>query len=135
MSKTLGFYTAVLDDRVDFANQERFPTADEVHVISSYDGVGNEVPIPKNSYIVIVTRSHALDKVVLTQALHTHAKYIGMIGSKNKKNHIYGELLSEGFAQETLDEVHCPIGVAINAHTPEEIAISIVAELTQVKRS
>jgi len=55
--------------------------------------------------------------------------------SKNKKNHIYGELLHEGFSQKDLDEVHCPIGVAINAQTPEEIAISIVAELTQVKRS
>ncbi len=135
LSKTLGFYTAVLDDREDFANKERFQTADEVRVISSYEGLAQEVSIPKNSYIVIVTRSHSLDKVVLTQALQTRAKYIGMIGSKNKKNHIYGELLHEGFSQKDLDEVHCPIGVAINAQTPEEIAISIVAELTQVKRS
>ncbi|NCC11421.1 MAG: molybdenum dehydrogenase, partial [Bacteroidia bacterium] len=60
---------------------------------------------------------------------------IGMIGSKSKKNHVYGELLAEGFAQKELEEVHCPIGVSINAQTPEEIAISIVAELIKAKRS
>lgn len=135
-TKILGFYTVVLDDREDFANKERFPTADEVHVISpTYEGLVQEVRIPQNSYIVIVTRGHSLDKVVLTQALHANAKYVGMIGSKTKKNHVYSQLLDEGFRQKELDEVHCPIGVSINAQTPEEIAISIVAELTQVKRS
>ena len=135
LSKTLGFYTVVVDDREDFANKERFSTVDEVQVITSYEGLLQEVRIPKNSYIVIVTRGHSLDKEVLVQALRTNAKYIGMIGSKTKKAHIYGELLSEGFTYNDLDEVHCPIGVSINAQTPEEIAISIVAELIKVKRS
>ncbi|NCD11884.1 MAG: XdhC/CoxI family protein [Epsilonproteobacteria bacterium] len=135
LSKMLGFYTVVIDDREAFANKERFAYAEEVHVIDSYGGLLNEVKILKNSYIVIVSRSHALDQIILQQALHTHAKYIGMIGSKSKKFHVYAELLSEGFTQEDLDEVHCPIGVPINAQTPEEIAISIVAELIKVKRS
>ena len=135
LSKSVGFYTVVIDDREAFANKERFPHADEVHVISSYELLRQEVSISKNSYIVIVSRSHALDQMFLQQALHTHAKYIGMIGSKSKKNHVYGELLAEGFAQKELEEVHCPIGVSINAQTPEEIAISIVAELIKAKRS
>ncbi len=135
LSKSVGFYTVVIDDRAEFANKERFPSAEEVHVISSYGVLSQEVSIPKNSYIVIVSRSHALDQIILQQALHTHAKYIGMIGSKTKKAHIYGELLAEGFAQKDLEEVHCPIGVSINAQTPEEIAISIVAELIKAKRS
>jgi xanthine dehydrogenase accessory factor len=134
LSKALGFYTVVIDDREAFANQERFPTADEIHVVSStYEGLLQKVGIPPNSYIAIVTRG--VDKVVLEQALHMRAKYIGMIGSKTKRNYVYAELLKEGFAQQALDEVHCPIGVSINAQTPEEIAVSIVAELTQVKRS
>ena len=135
LTKELGIYTAVIDDREEFSNKERFPTADEVHVIASYEGLFHEVKIPKNSYIVIVTRGHSFDKIVLAQALHAQAKYIGMIGSKSKKNHLYGELLSEGFSQKELDEVHCPIGVSINAQTPEEIAISIVAEIIQAKRN
>jgi len=135
LSKSVGFYTVVIDDREEFANKERFPSAEEVHVISSYGVLRQEVSIPKNSYIVIVSRSHALDQIILQQALHTHAKYIGMIGSKTKKAHIYGQLLAEGFAQKDLEEVHCPIGVSINAQTPEEIAISIVAELIKAKRS
>lgn len=134
LTKTLGFYTVILDDREAFANKERFPTADEVHVVSStYEGLIKEVGIPKNSYIVIVTRG--VDKVVLTQALQARAKYIGMIGSKTKKNYVYAQLLNEGFAQKDLDEVCCPVGVSINAQTPEEIAISIVAELIKFRRS
>ncbi len=135
LSKSVGFYTVVIDDRQEFANKERFPSAEEVHVISSYGVLRQEVSIPKNSYIVIVSRSHAFDQIILQQALHTHAKYIGMIGSKTKKAHIYGELVAEGFSHKDLEEVHCPIGVSINAQTPEEIAISIVAELIKVKRS
>jgi len=134
LSKTLGFYTTILDDREAFANKERFPTADEVYVVpSTYEGLIQDAHIPKNSYIVIVTRG--VDKVVLEQALHARAKYIGMIGSKTKKNYVYNQLLHEGFAQNDLDEVCCPVGVSINAQTPEEIAISIVAELIKVKRS
>lgn len=134
LTKTLGFYTVILDDREAFANKERFPTADEVHVVSStYERLCEAVHIPKNSYIVIVTRG--VDKVVLEQSLQMKAKYIGMIGSKTKKNYVYNILRNEGFTQEELDAVHCPIGVPINAQTPEEIAISIAAELVKAKRS
>jgi xanthine dehydrogenase accessory factor len=135
LAQNVGFYGVVIDDRSEFANKERYPNADEIHVISSYDTLLKEVKVSKNSYIVIVTRGHSYDKIVLKQALLSHAKYIGMIGSKTKRNHVYGELREEGFSQEELDAVHCPIGVGINAQTPEEIAVSIVAELILAKRS
>lgn len=134
LSKMLGFYTVVIDDREAFANIERFPSADEIHVVSStYENLIQTVGIPKNSYIVIVTRG--VDKIALEQALRTKARYIGMIGSKTKRNYVYEQLNQEGFSQEELSAVCCPIGVSINAQTPEEIAISILAELVKVRRS
>jgi xanthine dehydrogenase accessory factor len=82
---------------------------------------------------VIVTRGHIHDKTVLTQALRTPAKYVGMIGSRRKRNMIYDSLLKEGFTKADIDRVHAPIGLDIGAETPEEIAVSIVAELIQVR--
>ena len=86
------------------------------------------------SYLVIVTRGHMHDKNVLAQALKTKAGYIGMIGSSRKRNIIYEKLLEEGFTQEDLSRVHSPIGLDIGAETPEEIAVSIVAEMIKVRR-
>ena len=91
------------------------------------------LPINESSYLVIVTRGHAHDKTVLSQSLGTPAGYIGMIGSRRKISIIYRKLLEEGFAQEELDKVHSPIGLDIGAETPEEIALSIVAELVKVR--
>lgn len=133
-ARELGFYTIVMDDRIEFLNEEHFATANELHVISSYANLPFNGRINNNSYIVIVTRGHSFDKDVLAQALKTDAKYIGMIGSKTKKKNVYTKLLEEDFAQSDLDFVSCPIGVSIDAQTPEEIAISILAELIKVKR-
>ena len=134
ITKMLGFYTIVMDDREEFANRERFDTADEVRVVQSFNNLENYDIINGSSYIVIVTRGHAYDKDVLAQALRTDAKYIGMIGSRSKREHVYNNLLSEGFTSEDLERVHCPIGLNIYAQTPEEIAVSIAAELIKVKR-
>jgi xanthine dehydrogenase accessory factor len=134
LTKNLGFYTVVVDDREEFANIERFQTADEVKVIPSFHNLCNHMQINHNSYIVIVTRGHSYDREVLAQAMKTDAKYIGMIGSRTKKTHTYSELLKEGFTQKDLDRVYCPIGLEIYAQTPEEIAISIMAELIKVRR-
>lgn len=134
-AKELGFYTVVLDDRADFLNKERFEKADELIELSSFSDLPFDKLIHNNSYIVIVTRGHSFDKDVLEQSLKTDAKYIGMIGSKGKRNHVYSLLLKEGFTQKDIDRVACPIGVPINAQTPEEIAISILAQLIESKRS
>jgi xanthine dehydrogenase accessory factor len=127
------FRTVVLDDREEFANTERFPKADEVIVLPSFERAFAGLEIDSDSYIVIVTRGHLYDKTVLERALRTKAGYIGMIGSRRKRDILYQTLLSEGFTQEDIDRVHCPIGLNIGGETPEEIAVSIVAELIKAR--
>jgi xanthine dehydrogenase accessory factor len=129
----VNFRTVVLDDRPEFANQERFPKADEVKELASFDQAFADLKIDHDSYLVIVTRGHVHDKTVLAQALRSKAVYVGMIGSRRKRDKIYQSLLEEGFLQQDIDRVHCPIGLNIGGETPEEIAVSIVAELIKVR--
>ena len=133
LAKMVGFHVTVIDDREAFANKERFPEADSV-IVDGLETVFNQLVITPGSYIVILTRGHLYDKSVLEKSLETDAGYIGMIDSKRKRNLIYRSLLEQGVEKEALEKVYSPIGVAINAQTPEEIAVSIVAELIQ-KRS
>jgi xanthine dehydrogenase accessory factor len=123
----------VIDDRPEFASQERFPAADRIQVAASFEGVVQTLPIDEDSYLVIVTRGHSHDKCVLSQALRTKAAYIGMIGSTRKVTETFKALSQEGFSADELARVHAPIGISIGAETPEEIAISIAAELIQVR--
>jgi xanthine dehydrogenase accessory factor len=129
--KMLGFALTVVDDRPEFANRRRFPQADEVEV-RDFARAWDQPPGP-DSYLVIITRGHVYDKEVLAQALRSQARYVGMIGSRRKRALIYQKLLEEGFSQADLDRVHSPIGLDIGAETPEEIAVSIAAELVQVR--
>lgn len=131
LAKQVGFHTVVIDDRADFASAERFPAADEVVVCNDFVHVFDERIVTLGSCIVIVTRGHRYDKEVLAQSLRTDAGYIGMIGSANKRKSVYDGLIQEGFEQSSLDQVHCPIGLSIDAETPAEIAVSVVAELIQ----
>lgn len=125
----VGFRVVVMDDRIEFANGERFPTADEIRVLPSFDGCLDGYAIDGDAYLVIVTRGHMHDLEVLDQALRTGAGFIGMIGSRKKRNAIYAKLMDRGVDQAQLERVRCPIGMAIEADTPEEIAVSIVGEL------
>ncbi|ACV64156.1 protein of unknown function DUF182 [Desulfofarcimen acetoxidans DSM 771] len=131
LAALVDFRTIVLDDRKEFANRERFKQADRVEVITSFTEPFADPAPGADSYVVIVTRGHSHDKTVLAQVLRTKAKYIGMIGSNRKRDAIYTALLQEGFTQEDLNRVYCPIGLEIGAETPEEIAVSIVAELVK----
>lgn len=133
VTKMTDFKTVVLDDRKEFANKQRFPDADRIVVLASIDEPFKDINIDKNSYIVIVTRAHASDLKVLRQALKSKAGYIGMMGSKRKKLQLLSKLEQEGFSSEDFNRVHCPIGIEIDAETPEEIAISIAAELIKVR--
>jgi len=128
-----GFAVAVLDDRPEFADPDRFPEAATVHVISRFDTAFEDLSVSRDSYIIIVTRGHLHDKVVLAQALKTPAVYIGMIGSRRKRDTIYRCLQADGYTDADIARVHCPIGLAIGADTPEEIAVSITAELIAVR--
>jgi xanthine dehydrogenase accessory factor len=129
----VGFRTVVVDDREEFANRERFDTADEIIVPDSFDRAFDGLDIDENSFVVLVTRGHAHDKTILGQALRTRAGYIGMIGSRRKRNVVYDALCSEGIPRQQFDRVCSPIGLDIGAETPEEIAVSIVAELIKAR--
>ncbi len=130
-----GFEYVVIDDRAEFVARERFPEAKGL-VRHEFEGVLEDLTLtPHSSYLIIVTRGHQSDLVVLEQALHVDAKYIGMIGSKRKITLMLKHLLEQGVPQETLERVYAPIGLEIGADTPQEIAISIVAELIKVRRS
>jgi xanthine dehydrogenase accessory factor len=133
LATLVGFRTIILDDRREFANRERFPSAAEVIVLDSFQQALEGLPINPDSYLVVVTRGHAYDQTVLGQALSTPAGYIGMIGSRRKRDGIYAALGQVGFSRQDFDRVFSPIGLEIQAETPEEIAVSIVAELIRVR--
>jgi xanthine dehydrogenase accessory factor len=132
LASKVGFKAVVIDDRLDFADPARFPEAEAVYCYP-FENVLARFSVDESSYIIIVTRGHLNDKTVLEQSLRTSARYIGMIGSRRKKAMIYERLLEEGFTRKDLDGVHSPIGLDIGAETPEEIAVSIVAELIKVR--
>ncbi len=129
LCRRLGFRTVVVDDRADFASRERFPDATGLVVAASFERALEDLDIDKESYLVIVTRGHGADAAVLGQALRRGPGYIGMIGSARKRGLIFDELLHDGVAPGELARVSCPIGLPIGAETPEEIAVSIAAEL------
>ncbi|WP_294447627.1 XdhC family protein [uncultured Mailhella sp.] len=128
-----GFAVHVLDDRPEYANRARFPNA-EVHVTPEYADCFGPLRVTPRDYIVIVTRGHLFDGVAAAQALRTPAHYIGMIGSTRKRRQIYAKLLESGFTEQDLARIHAPIGLDIGAETPEEIAVSILAECIAVRR-
>ncbi len=134
LAARVGFRVVVIDDREAFANPDRFPEAAEVRV-DAFSAAFETLAVSSSAYIVIVTRGHMHDLTVLRDALATPAKYIGMIGSRRKRDTIYKALMKEGIREEALSKVHCPIGLSISAQTPEEIAVSIVAELIAVKNA
>jgi xanthine dehydrogenase accessory factor len=128
-----GFEIGIVDDRETFANRERFPMAGEVY--TTYEEAFEKIRPNASSYLVIVTRGHKDDMRVLAWAVDTEARYIGMIGSKRKVISVYKALEKEGFAPEKFERVHAPVGLDIGALTPEEIAVSITAELIAVRRN
>lgn len=131
LTDMVGFVTVVIDDRPVFANKERFPQA-EVIIVEDFECLP-ELAVSKDSYLVIVTRGHLHDRTVLEQALQTEAAYIGMIGSKKKRDHLFKALQEQGVSPAALKRVYSPIGIDIYAETPEEIAVSIVAELIKAR--
>jgi xanthine dehydrogenase accessory factor len=132
-ARNAGFDVTVVDDRESYANRERFPEAHEV-IAEDFEQVTARLAPNESSYIVIVTRGHRDDMRVLRWAVRTHARYIGMIGSKRKTIAIFRELTKEGIPAELFERVHAPVGLDIGAVTPEEIAVAITAELIAVRR-
>jgi xanthine dehydrogenase accessory factor len=133
MANNAGFDVTVIDDRDAYANRERFADAKDV-MAEDFDQAMARLAPNDSSYIVIVTRGHRDDMRVLRWAVQGPARYIGMIGSKRKAITIFRELVKEGLAENLFDRVYAPVGLDIGAVTPEEIAISITAELIAVRR-
>jgi len=132
LAGTIGFKIHVLDDREKFANAGRFPDAEEITVDSIPDWL-HKAAIPTNAYVVIVTRGHTHDLDALRSLAARDLRYLGLIGSKAKVKRIYDALLAEGMPPECLRQVHAPVGLDIGAVSPEEIAVSILAELIAVR--
>jgi xanthine dehydrogenase accessory factor len=133
-TKTLGFHTTVIDDRVMYANRERFPNADEVFAGDMAETL-RSIEITPQTYIVLITRGHQYDEPCLREVIHSQAKYIGMIGSKRRIKACFIRFRDEdGIPEELLKRVYAPIGLDIKAESPEEIALSIAAEMVKVRR-
>jgi xanthine dehydrogenase accessory factor len=134
VAKIAGFDITVVDDREAYASRERFSEAQEV-IAEDFEKVTARLQLSESSYVVIVTRGHRDDMRVLRWAVETPARYIGMIGSKRKTIAIFKELQKEGLNPALFDRVHAPVGLDIGAITPEEIAVSITAELIAKRRN
>lgn len=129
----VGFTVAILDDRPDYADPARIPEADRV-ICADFEQALDAFPITPSTFVVMVTRGHKQDELSLRRVVGRPAAYIGMIGSKRRTSAVLEHLRDEGVSPEALDRVRTPIGLDIGAETPEEIAISIIAEMIMVRR-
>ncbi len=133
-AKLLDFYVTVIDDRILFANRERFPDVDEVTVGDMAETLKG-ISITPSTYIVLITRGHKYDEPCLREIMRSAAKYLGMIGSKRRVKACFHRFKEEEkFAEEIIQRVYAPIGLDLHAETPEEIAVAIIAEIIQVRR-
>jgi len=133
MARACGFRVEVADDRAKFANAERFPDADLL-VVDAFPSAAARMTLGPNTFAVVVTRGHQGDAVALESVLKHDLRFIGLLGSRTKIVHIFAALAERGVASERLAAVHAPLGLEIGAQTPEEIAVSILAEMIAVRR-
>ena len=129
---TVGFRVTVVDDRPELVAKERFPTADAV-ICCDLDRVTETVPIGEEDYVVVMTNGHSHDFAVQEQVLRGKYAYIGVIGSRAKTASVNARLREAGISEAAIASVHTPIGTAIKAVTPEEIAVSIAGEMICVR--
>jgi xanthine dehydrogenase accessory factor len=135
LGSLLGYRVTVLDDRPDFATRERFPTADRI-VRADFSDPFREVPLHERSHVLLVTRGHTYDYDCLVRALRVDPApaYLGMIGSRRRVRATFVQLLEDGLDRDALARIHAPVGLDIGAETPEEIAVSVAAELVRLHR-
>lgn len=133
IAASVAFDAIVLDDRPDFADAERFPSASRVVALESFDDAFAGLSVDEHSYVVIVTRGHEHDFNVLVQALRTPAAYVGLMSSRSKRKRIEAGLRELGFGDTDIARIHSPVGLPIGAESPGELAISVVAEMIQVR--
>ena len=129
LAHSCGFVVDVVDDREEFSNAGRFPMARHCRILPGYENLVQTCDIGRRHFVAIITRGHSFDREALAQALTSHAQYVGMIGSRTKREQVYAALRKQGVPDAELAAVCCPIGLSIEAETPQQIAVSIVAEL------
>jgi xanthine dehydrogenase accessory factor len=134
IGKLLGFRVVVVDQDPESADPGRFPEADMI-LVEQWEQLFPKLQMDDSSYIVILTGNHITDQGVLEWALGTGARYIGMVGSKSKREAMFSHLSAKGVADKSLNRVHFPIGLEIQAETPEEIAVSILAQIIKIRRA
>ena len=136
MGALIGYDVTVVDDREEFASRSRLPDSRIKLLVSDYDNATAKLTISSGTVIVIVTRGHQYDEHCLKSVISSGAAYIGMIGSRRRVLSVFHKLVSEGVAERELQRVHAPIGLRIGARSPQEIAVSILAEIiAQVNHS
>ena len=134
IAKVLDFYVTVIDDRLIFANRERFPDADQV-LVGDMARMLKEMTLTPACYIVLITRGHSYDEPCLREIIHSQAKYIGMIGSRRRIKACFQRFRDEEkIAEEVIERVYAPIGLDIGTETPAEIALAILGEVIKVRR-
>jgi xanthine dehydrogenase accessory factor len=133
MAKGAGFRVEVVDDRVKFASRERFPEADLV-LVEDFTEAAARLTLGRNTFAVVVTRGHKGDREALQAVVGRGLRYVGLLGSRPKLVHLVAALEEQGVAREALAEIRCPLGIEIGAVSPEEIAVSILAEMIAIRR-
>lgn len=133
LAAEVGFYVVAIDDREEFANEDNVPDAHEI-LVSDPARLVEDVQIDQDDYVIAATRGHRHDAVVIQQVAASPAAYVGMLGSRRKREVVLKALRADGVPEHGLQRVRTPIGLDIGAETPEEIAVSVVAELIRVRR-
>ena len=131
----LGFQISIFDDRPDLNTLEKNRFADTVTVIDSYENIADHVPAGSENHVVVMTLGYKFDEIVIRSLFDHEFRYFGVLGSKAKMKTLLSTLEKEGYERERLSRIRTPIGLAINSRTPEEIAISIAAEIIKIKNS
>jgi xanthine dehydrogenase accessory factor len=132
LASKVGFTVTVVDDRKEWSSREKHPNAART-VLASFLDLSSQLPHPPEAFIVIMTHGHKHDEAVLRQVLRTPHAYLGMLGSERKAAEVFERMKRDGFSEEELRRVYSPAGFAIGSHTPEEIAISILAQMVAIK--
>jgi len=132
-AQRVSFKVSVVDDRASFANRERFPGVEET-IVASFEESLDSIDVTENTFILIVTRGHGYDQVVLEKAIQSPARYVGLVGSRRKIRIILKNLLDKGIPPKTFSNLYAPIGLEIGSETPQEIAVSVIAELISLRK-
>jgi xanthine dehydrogenase accessory factor len=135
MMSKMDFHIYLFDDRPQLNTIEKNEFANEINVIETYDHIDEHIDSNERGYVVVMTLGYVTDAIVIRQLVNKDFKYFGVLGSEAKMATLFRELNNEGVAKERLDRIHSPIGLPINSHSPEEIAVSIAAEIISIKNS